>query len=295
MVVNFMKKNRRKSLLYYVIIAYGITWLFWITATLMGYEEISFPKFFYWDFNNSKQKTLFFIFRIGIYGPLIASLAVTFWRFKLDGLKNLWSRITKWKVHIKWYLFLFLIPVVINLFAVFTGIITGMSFNDFFQSEIPWSLFLIYFFYQIVTSGMEEPGWRGFALDNLQSKYTAEKASWILGLVWAIWHYPLLISLYHNQAMISILFSLGGFTMVMIGQTIIYTWLYNNSKSVFITILHHAWGNTATVYILGTVATHNPIIGLLTGIFTWGIALLLLRIFGGKTLTKDKVISIDFT
>ena len=290
-----MKKFQIKSLLYYVIITYCITWIFWISSILMGYEEISFSKLFHWDFNNSRQKILFFIFRIGIYGPLLASLLVTFWRFKLDGLKKLVARVTKWKVHVKWYLYLFLIPVVINLFAVFAGIITGLSFDDFFQNEISWSLFLIYFFYQIITSGMEEPGWRGFALDNLQYKYTAEKASWILGLIWAIWHYPLLIFLYHNQSIISIIFSLGGFTMVMIGQTIIYTWLYNNTQSVFITILHHAWGNTATAYILGTVATHNPLIGLITGVFTWAIAILLLKKFGGKTLTKDVIISNDFT
>ncbi|MDZ7725775.1 MAG: type II CAAX endopeptidase family protein [candidate division KSB1 bacterium] len=290
-----MKKFQTKPLLYYVIITYCITWLCWITAILMGYEEISFFKLFSWDFNNSKQMILFFIFRIGVYGPLLASVLVTFWRFKRDGLKNLWRRIIKWNVPIKWYLYLLLIPIGINLFAVLAGVLTGLSFDDFFQSEIPWSLILIYFSYQIITSGMEEPGWRGFALGHLQNKYTAEKASWILGLIWAIWHYPLLISLYHNQAIISIIFSLAGFTMVMIGQTIIYTWFYNNTKSIFITILHHAWGNTATAFILGTVATHNPMIGLLSGIFTWAIAALLLKIFGGETLTKDEMISMDLT
>jgi len=96
---------------------------------------------------------------------------------------------------------------------------------------------------------MEGPDWRGFALDNLQNKSTAEKASWILGLIWAIWHFPLFISLYHNQEIITIIFSLAGFTMVMIGQTIIYTWFYNNTKSVFITILHHAGGLPASMVV----------------------------------------------
>jgi membrane protease YdiL (CAAX protease family) len=71
----------------------------------------------------------------------------------------------------------------------------------------------------------------------------------------------------------------------MIGQTIIYTWLYNNTESVLITILHHALGNTATAFILGTVATHNPAIGVITALVTWGLAWLLLKIYGGKTLT----------
>jgi len=95
----------------------------------MGYEEISFSKLFYWDFNNSRQKILFFIFRIDVYGPLLASLLVTFGKSNFDGLKNLWRRMTKWRVHIKGYLYLLLIPIVINLFAVFAGMIIGLLQN----------------------------------------------------------------------------------------------------------------------------------------------------------------------
>lgn len=280
-----MKKIQKKSLLFYVIIAYCFTWLSWITAILLGYEDISFAKLIHWDFETPKQGILFLVFRIGVYGPLIASLLVTYYFFKQNGLKDLWRRITKWKIKFKWYLYALLIPIVLNLIVVFVGVLIGIPFEDFFKSNIPLVFIFIYFFYQIITSGMEEPGWRGFALDNLQKKFPAEKSSWILGLIWAVWHYPLMISLYISEGIIAIIFSLIGFTMVMIGQTIIYTWFYNNTKSVFITILHHAWGNTATAFILGTVATHNPVIGLFTAIVTWGLAFLLLKKYGRKTLT----------
>lgn len=280
-----MEKIQKKSLLFYVIIAYSITWVFWITATLLGYEDISFVKLIHWDFETPKQLILFLVFRIGVYGPLIASLLVTYYFFKRDGLKDLWRRITKWKIKFKWYLYALLIPVVFNLFAVFAGVLIGIPFDEFFKSDIPLTFIFLYLFYQIITSGMEEPGWRGFALENLQKKYTAEKSSWILGLIWAVWHYPLMISLYLSEGIIAIIFSLAGFTIVMIGQTIIYTWFYNNTKSVFIAILYHAWANTATAFILGTVATYNPVIGLFTAIATWGLAFLLLKKYGGKTLT----------
>jgi hypothetical protein len=280
-----IKKIQKKSLLFYVIIAYSITWVFWITAILLGYEDISFVKLIHGDFETPKQLILFLVFRIGAYGPLIASLLVTYYFFKLDGLKDLWRRITKWKIKFKWYLYALLIPIVLNLIVVFVGMLIGITFDEFFKSNIPLTFIFIYFFYEIITSGMEEPGWRGFALDNLQKKFTAEKSSWILGLIWGVWHYPFVISLYLSGGIIATIFSLAGFTMAIIGQTIIYTWLYNNTKSVFITILHHAWGNTATTFILGTVATHNPVIGLFTGIVTWGLAFLLLKKYGGKTLT----------
>lgn len=90
-----MEKIQKKSLLFYVIIAYSITWVFWITATLLGYEDISFVKLIHWDFETPKQLILFLVFRIGVYCPLIASLLVTYYFFKRDGLKDLWRRITK--------------------------------------------------------------------------------------------------------------------------------------------------------------------------------------------------------
>src|SRR6056297_301633 len=281
-----MKKTHKKSLLYYVIIAYSITWVFWITAIILGYEDMSFTRLIHWNFETPGQMILFFIFRIGVYGPLIASLFITYHFSKSDGLKDLLQRMIKWNVKIKWYLFVLLIPVVLNLVVVLIGFITGISLGEFFNSEIPWTLLLVYVLYQILTSGMEEPGWRGFALNNLQNKYTAEKASWILGLIWAVWHFPLMISLYFGEEITTIVFSLAGFTMVMIGQTLIYTWFYNNTKSVLINILYHGWSNTATAFILGTVATHNPVVGLITAIATWSLAILLLKKYGSKTLTK---------
>jgi membrane protease YdiL (CAAX protease family) len=280
-----VEKNQLRSLYLYVGLAYLITWFFWITAFLLGYKDISFMNILSWDFNNQSSVISFLIFRLGVYGPIISSFVITYYFFKLEGIKDLWQRITKWKVEVKWYLYMLFIPILINLIVVLVGIIIGIPFNSFFKSEFPLSIILIYFLYQIFTSGMEEPGWRGFLLEKLQKIYTAEKSSWILGLIWAVWHYPYLLFLYSNLDLISIIFSIVGFTMAIIGQTFIITWFYNNTKSVLITILLHAWLNTSTTYILGNLTITNPIMGVIPALVTWGIVFILLKKYGGKTLT----------
>ena len=45
---------------------------------------------------------------------------------------------------------------------------------------------------QLLTSGLgEEPGWRGYLLPRLQAQFTPVRSIWLLGLAWAVWHYPL--------------------------------------------------------------------------------------------------------
>ncbi len=64
---------------------------------------------------------------------------------------------------------------------------------------------------QVITSGMEEPGWRGFALPLLQRTHTAENASWYLGLIWAGWHLPYMLYLYRELPAWQLPLDSGGF------------------------------------------------------------------------------------
>jgi uncharacterized protein len=40
----------------------------------------------------------------------------------------------------------------------------------------------------------EEPGWRGYALPHLLKKYSSLVSSPILGVIWFVWHLPLLLT-----------------------------------------------------------------------------------------------------
>lgn len=283
-----MKNEDRKSLILYTAITFTFTWFFWIIALIMGYQDIPFVRYLNWDFASSNQVILHIIFRLGVYGPLVGALLTTYLYSKEKGLINLIKRIFKIKVKAKWYFYLFLIPLIINVVVILFGLIIGIKLDAFFNSNIPLNYILIFFIYEVLTSGLEEPGWRGFALEKLQNAYTAEKTGWILGLIWAVWHYPYVIALYIDTGIITLIFSLAGFSMAIIGQTFIMIWFYNNTKSIFISILLHAWLNTATTFILGDLTITNPIMGIIPAIVTWIIVAILLKIYGGKTLTRQK-------
>ena len=82
----------------------------------------------------------------------------------------------------------------------------------------------------------EEMGWRGFALPRLQAKYGALIASLILGIIWALWHFPgywMGAGIHNTPPLLFVLF--------VVPFTIWITWVYNHTRgSVLISVLFHA-------------------------------------------------------
>ncbi len=282
-----MDSRVKRPLNTYYLIAFIFTWACWIGAILLGYEDKTFMEIANLQFQSGQELATFILFRIGVYGPLLAALITTGYLYKTRGLKEFWQRLTRWQVPARWYLFLFLLPVLINLAVVLVGLVIGVELSAFFASGLPVSYIIILFIYQVITSGLEEPGWRGFALENLLDKYPADKASWILGLVWAIWHFPYLFYLYWDSGVPVLLPSLLGFTLAIIGQTFIISWFYVNTRTIFLAILLHAWLNTSAAVIIGEITIVNPALGIIPGLATWLVVFVLIKRYGNQLTVKS--------
>jgi membrane protease YdiL (CAAX protease family) len=88
----------------------------------------------------------------------------------------------------------------------------------------------------VIGGGLEEVGWRGFALPRLQAEYSALTASLILGIVWVGWHAPLFIVTGVVQAELAPL----PFLVQGLALAIVFTWLYNSTRgSLLLVVLLH--------------------------------------------------------
>lgn len=296
---NISSGTKSKTIVLFILIAFGITWLCWIPA-LVGSSRQGFALPTISNFARmgeqasltGQQRLLSSLFNFAVYGPLIAAVALTFWESGKEGLFDLLRRIVKFQVPLKWYSIALGLVLVISFIPRLLAQLTGQIITG----AVVWTLPLVaaLFLRQILTSGLgEEPGWRGYLLPRLQAAYGGGRAVWILGIIWAVWHYPItifetmsnMVDVPLGPMLITLVMSLAGQTMSLIGMTYLYVWIYNHTKSVWLVILFHALSNAVPAVLLSGV---SPSFNILMAVIPWLLVLVLEKVVGkedfpGKT------------
>jgi uncharacterized protein len=172
-------------------------------------------------------------------GPLVAALIVLAITEGWAGLRDLGSRMIRWRVGWIWYAVAIGLPLGVHLLTVALNVGLGAGDPSLAQFS-PLSGIIVVFALRLVSPldvpVGEEPGWRGFALPRLQADRSPLLATLILGVLVAIWHAPLLLPQYGLRPLE---------LLTTVGVTVWYSWLFNHTGgSVFMTIVAHATEGT---------------------------------------------------
>lgn len=104
------------------------------------------------------------------------------------------------------YLFLFLllqagVCLIQTVFDYFTG--NRQAFRIFMEiySHLPSALpiMAINFFFAFLPFFGEEYGWRGFLQPQMQKQFGMKKGIILTGVIWGIWHLPMILFRYHSS------------------------------------------------------------------------------------------------
>ncbi len=99
-------------------------------------------------------------------------------------------------------------------------------------------------FLGMIVSFGEELGWRGFLVPRLQSTMSFTKTSLATGLIWAVWHYPVVIALFPlSRPGVPTWYALTCFSVIVVGISFVHSWLRLRSGSMWPSTLFHASGN----------------------------------------------------
>lgn len=113
------------------------------------------------------------------------------------------------------------------------------------------NLFPLGLLFGLLAGFCEEFGWSGFAYPRMRTRFGAQPAAVLLGLLWGLWHLPVVDSLgvAHPHGQAWPLFFLA-FLLILIALRVLISWLYTATGSLQLAQLMHA-SSTGFLVVFG--------------------------------------------
>jgi membrane protease YdiL (CAAX protease family) len=155
------------------------------------------------------------------------------------------------------------------------------KYNGQFPPNFP--IFLVTMLFNGTLSAvLEEVAWRGFLVPKMMELTSFTKTALITGLLWAVWHYPLIIFSNVVPGNNPLLYSLVCFTVFTVGVSFATAWLRLKSGSVWTAALLHGSHNVFMLHVFNSLTMDSGGTWLLLGEYgavTAAMGLLLVILF----------------
>jgi membrane protease YdiL (CAAX protease family) len=244
---------RRHPLAAFFVLAYACSWAYWLPVALTGGHLSHFP---------------------GLLGPMLSALLVTATLRGWAGVRELLSRMGRWRVPLRWYGVAF-VPMAAGLLALGGLWLAGRGLPSLSRlSTMPGLPAVGWVGVAILVLAIngygEETGWRGFAWPRLRERHSLGGAAMLLAIPWAVWHLP---TFWLDTGMRGFpLVQLPGLFVGMAAGAVVLGWLYERARSsILIVALFHAWLNMASA----TRGTEGFVAAAVsTVVIVWAVAIL---------------------
>ena len=173
-------------------------------------------------------------------GVLAAALIVSGLAGGRPGVTALLRRMVRVRVGLQWYLVALVLPACFAFLSLALNLLFGARMPGH-EQWVKWPEIVDRFIIMFLFVGLgEEPGWRGFALPELQKRRSALESAMLVGVAWALWHLPLMGTEFRWN-------SVPAFLVSVFAGSVVTAWLFNSAKeSVLLCMLLHASVNAVS-------------------------------------------------
>jgi membrane protease YdiL (CAAX protease family) len=223
------------------------------------------------------QMTGILMFPVMLLGPSLAGIVLTKIVDGKSGLRVLFSQMFRAWVAPRWYTALLLPPaLVLTVLLVLERLVSPVyAPNRFFMGIL----------FGIPAGFLEEIGWMGYAFPKMQSESNGLAPSILLGLLWSLWHLPVINYLGtatpHGAYWLPFFLA---FSLAMTAMRVLIAWIYTNTKSVLLAQFMHV-SSTGSLVIFSAArvtAAQEAIWYALYGTVLWIAVGIVVKTFGRR-------------
>lgn len=255
-MTSFLSLVRRHQLTAFFSLALGLTWLAFIPFWLSNGDSI--PWF--------------------TFGPIVSAFIVAALSGGWASVKAILASMVKWRVHPLWYAVAFGLPFATQLASILINPLFGAASPAWSNIPAMSQMLPIIALYAVFSGPLgEEPGWRGFAVPRLLASHSALTGSLILGVIWAIWHFPLgLVGDLSVHGTINVLLA-----------AVVFTWLYQNTGSVLLAFIMHVTHQNSVRFLGKVFVDGDYVQQQWIGVAIWAvIAVAIVAYYGGESFVR---------
>jgi membrane protease YdiL (CAAX protease family) len=245
-----MSRRMNGSLVNFFVLTYAVMWTSFITVAALGipaHSPVGVP-----------------LLLLGAFAPSMVALWLTARAEGDTGVRALLRRVLDWRVPARWYLFAAGYVAAIKLAVALLHRVAAGAWPRF--GDEPWYLIPVAIAFSTPFQAGEEIGWRGYALPRLAARFGLERASLLLGLIWACWHLPQFFILEADTYGQSFFLYL----LQVIALSVAMTWLYAHTNgSLLLVMLMHAAMNNSKDIVPSAVPGATNTFGLSASLVAW--------------------------
>jgi len=217
----------------FFVLCFAISWTGYTGAALTGRAWTEMPTVL--------------LYALGGCGPLAATIVLTSVNFDGAGRRAFWRRVADpRRIPAVWY---------VVILALGAGpAVAALALGSLWAGEVAAApsmpsvaALLGILAFNLLASFLEEPGWRGYALDRLRARLSGRVAALVVGVFWFFWHLPLYFvegTFQEENGVLSSAFF--AYSLAVLPSAVLFGWtVVRTGGSIFAAVLFHLTENVS--------------------------------------------------
>ena len=156
------------------------------------------------------------------------------------GVKDLFTRLRRWRAGVHWYAFALLPGLVMAVTTLLLSLVSPDFRPAIFDSHDKSGVVMLALLPAIMAGIFEEIGWTGFAVPHLRARHSILATGLAVGVVWGAWHFPLFWESNSFSATLPLAILLTRLFSWLPPFRVLMVWLHDRTQSIPAVMLMHA-------------------------------------------------------